>query len=534
MLWSDGPQCQSSTVQPSTIVPTSQGASVRPDGGRQPDGPDTPDLAEPDGLRLVSDVLLIALEGPVGSGKTTLLSTLAAWYEGEGRRVDGFLAIAGERGEPGRGAMRYDLRLVASGRTLPFAYRDDHARPPYRFDADTAEALQRWADGLPSDPPPDLLLLDEFGRVEAEGGGHLALWPAVEAAGPEVVAVAVREGVLEAVEQRLGRRFDVRVDASEPGAWESLRAACRAHQDWSRVGAWGAGSGGIEVTLGSALHGARLPMRGLVLSTLQAIMMAFAGDGLGRRARVVWVPFIAAGLKAVSPAGSRLRPMLAISVQGMLFGGATALLGWNGVGIAVGGGLVGAWAAAQGILLQLLLIGSDLLVAYQAATDWLAGRWGLGAPAIGLFIAVWILGFGAVSATVTWAVWRRRRLPRRLEQALDRGARGFGLGTTRSWRDAAVQGLRDLARPVFWLPLLLVIAILLTAGSSLERATWIVIRAATIGFLLFALAGALDFQRLIEWLRGRGYWGPAHAFHSAVRGRDGTGPRGADRDPSDD
>ncbi len=472
-------------------------------------------------------MLLIALEGPVGSGKTTLLSTLAAWYQGEGRRVDGFLAVAGERGEPGRGALRYDIRLVATGRTLPFAVRDDATRPPYRFNADTELELQRWAASLPDDPPPDLLVLDEFGRVEAAGGGHLALWPAVETAAPEAVAVAVRSGVVEAVEKRLGRRFDVRIDASRPGAWESLRAACRAHEDWSRVGTWGAGSGGVEVTLGSALHGARVPFRGLALSTLQAIMMAFAGDGLGRRARVVWVPFIAAGLKAISPAGSRLRPMLAISIQGILFSGATTVLGWSSVGIAVGGGLVGAWAAAQGILLQLLLIGTDLLVAYQAVTDWLASRWGLGAPAIGLFIVAWVAGYGVAAGLATWAVWRRRRLPRRLERALERGARGFGIGERRPWSAAAVRGLRDLARPVFWLPLLLVVAVLLAAGSSLERASWIVVRAATLGFLLFSLAGALDFQRLVEWLRDRGHWGPALAFSRAVRGRREGGDRPA-------
>ncbi|MFO7893236.1 MAG: DUF2478 domain-containing protein [Longimicrobiales bacterium] len=483
-------------------------------------------------------MLLIALEGPVGSGKTTLLSTLAAWYQAEGRPVDGFLAIAGSRGEPGRGALRYDLRLVSSGRTLPFATRDPDASPPYRFDPDTADALLRWAEGLSADAPPDLLVLDEFGRVEAEGGGHLAIWPAVEASAPEVVAVAVRAGVREAVEGHLGRRFDVRIDASDPGAWDALRSACHAHRDWSRIGVWGAGSGTVEVTLGSALHGARVPFRGLVLSTVQAIMMAFAGDGLIRRARAVWVPFIAAGLKAISPAGSRLRPMLAISVQGMLFAGATTVLGWNGLGIAVGGGLVGAWAAAQGVLLQLLLIGSDLLLAYQSVIDWVTARWPLGEVGVAAVLGAWITGYGLIAAAATWAVWRRRKLPRRLERALDRGAHGFAdrVGRSpRSWGTAAGSGLRDLARPVFWLPLVVVVAILLAVGSPWERAAWIVVRAATIGFLLFSAARALDIHRFVAWLRGRGHWGPALAFGRAVRGArtrsdETTPPSGTDAD----
>jgi len=468
-------------------------------------------------------MLLIAVEGPVGSGKTTLLRDLAEWARGTGKVVDGFVALGGDRPEPGRGAERYDLRMLGEERVLPFAVRDPAASPPYRFEAATGEALRAWAEGLRDRPRPALLVLDELGRVEAAGGGHLALWPSVREAAPEVVAVAVRAELREAIEERLGRPFDLRVDASDPDAGESLRSACLAHRDWTRVGAWGAGSGGVEMTLGSALHAARIPFRGLFLATFQAILMSYAGDGLGERRRVVWVPFIAAGLKALSPAGGRLRPMLAISVQGVLFQGATSVLGWRALGIAVGGGLVGAWSSAQGIVIQLLLIGSDLLRACEAVVEWIAGPETLGESGVVALALAWIGVCGLASGTATWVWWRRRRLPRLLERGLERGARGFAsqLGSSpRSWRTAALHALRDLARPFFWLPLLVVVAVLLAAGSPWERSLWIVVRAATIGFLLFALARGVDMNRLVERLRARGHWGPALAFRQAMHGEE--------------
>ncbi len=477
-------------------------------------------------------MFLIAVEGPVGGGKTTLLSGLVEWFRAQHLSADGFLAVAGDRAVGRRGAESYALRMVASDESMPLAVRDPSRTPPYRLLPEATAYLEVWAEGLKEQPPLHLLVLDEFGPMEAAGGGHMALWPALEEAVPAVVVVAVRTGLVGAIEKRLGRSFDLRVDATAPGAWNELRVACRAHRDWVRVGAHGAGAGGIEITLGSALHGARVPMAGTLLSAIQVAVMTLAGSGLGRRIRVVWVPFIAAGLKALSPAGSRLRPMLAISIQGLLFAGATAVAGWNALGVLVGGWLVGAWAASQGILLQYLLVGSELLRAYEAATGWLASHGFAGAPAIAGVIAGYIALSGTGGAVAAYLTWRQRRLPDRVQRMLEEGARGIRWSTSSpSWRGAARGGIGDLLRPVFWVPLGIIVAILLLAGSPWERAFWVIVRAATIGFLVFSAARTVDPRRIAAWLRARGHWGPALAFNRAVRS---SSTDAADRDGGGD
>jgi nucleoside-triphosphatase THEP1 len=473
-------------------------------------------------------MLLIALTGPIGSGKSTTLEALAGWASSEGLRTEGFVQRAlGVRGRRRQGAPGYALVHLATGDALPFAERefDEAGRGRgYRFHAPAlAEAHQRVAEALTS-TPPDLLLLDEFGREEAAGGGHVGLWPQVAEAAPGTVVLAVRQGWIPQVEAALGRRFD-RVLTLPPGegpardeALQELRALVLEERDWARVGLYGAGSGGFEWSVGSALHAIRLPLRGLALSSTQAAVMVFAGAGLGRRSRVVWVPFIAAGIKALSPAGSRVRVMMAITIQGLLFGGGTRLLGWNPLGIVVGGALVGAWAAAQGLLLQYLLVGSDLLRAYETVISWVLQRWSVGMPGIALLLGGWVGSWALVSGTVSLVAWRKGVLPARLSDALDRGASGL------RWEEPAPsavsalgRGLRDILRPVFWIPVMIVVLILLSAGATWERAFWISARALTVGVVLFSLVRAFDPRGFVRWLRNRGHWGPAVAFERALR-----------------
>ncbi len=452
----------------------------------------------------------------MGSGKSTLLSTLAVWWKARGNRLDGVISEASAGREQDHGAAEYVLHWPGTGERALLARRDETRSPAYRFEDAAWARLAKWRESLASASPAPLIVLDEFGRLEAAGEGLMQHWPAIVAADPEIVVITVREDVAAAIEARTGR-FDVRVDPRAADAWDRVRAACVEHADWSRVGLYGAGSGGVEVTIGSALHGARVPLRGLALSSTQAAVMAHAGEGLGRRARVVWVPFIAAGLKALSPAGSRVRPMLAITIQGILFALTSSTLGWNAFGVGLGGAMVGMWAAGQGLVLQYLLVGSDLLRAYEAVVSWVAARWDVGLPGMLTAIAIWVAAWGMVAGIATLAVWKRRALPQRLRATMERGIIRVRLQGRATGRLAALaQAARDVARPVFWIPVLLVVTILLLSGSPAERAFWVVARAATVGFVLFSLVRMVDPPRVVNWLRVHGHWGPAIAFARAL------------------
>ena len=270
----------------------------------------------------------------------------------------------------------------------------------------------------------------------------------------------------------------------------------------------------LKRSVGAMLHTAQVPFRGIALSSVQSMVMTYAGDGLGVRGKVIWVPFISAGMKALSPSGSRLNPMLAISVQGILFTCATEVLGWNFLGVAVGGFLIGAWAAAQGVLLQLLFVGGDLITMYDKVLKWIAGLLHLPPPGLVGLLVLWSSLAGIIASAVTvYTYSRRHRTPKKLQYLLSQGATMFIQGEAkRSWRSAIRQSFRDLVRPFFWVPIAILMVLILVSGSSLERAFWIAVRASTIAMVFFSLARAFDPRSFLKWLRTKGYWGPAYAF----------------------
>jgi hypothetical protein len=256
--------------------------------------------------------------------------------------------------------------------------------------------------------------------------------------------------------------------------------------------------------------------------------MTYCADGLGHRRRIVWVSLIAASLKALSPVGNRVRPMIAITVQGILYGMAITLLGWNVLGAALGGFLVGAWSALLGVALQYLFVGNELLRAYDSILQWIARQLGVQALGFLALVAGWTVLCGLVSGGLTLLAWsRRHRMPEQLHNAIFKRETlvAFDGQPAGVW-GAMRRGMKDIARPVFWLPVAIVVGVMFAMGSPAESALWVVVRAGGVGFVLFSLVRAFDVQRFIQWLLKRGHWGPALAYQRAM-----DRIRGSDRPP---
>lgn len=444
-------------------------------------------------------MLLIAVTGPVGSGKTSFLKRFAE----RNPHVDGFLQVAGPRTEAERGAEGYSLHLIRSDETLPFLVRTPSGG--YDLVEPTADRLQRWAESIES----EVLLLDEFGRWEAEGKGHIAVWPLIAGSSAAVVLMSVRESALESLPDQLGRPFDLVIRVTDPDADAQLDAVLSQFRDWERVGVYGAGAGGIEATVGSALHTVKFPITGLVMASTQVVVMSLAAEKLQRRERVVWVSTISAGLKALSPSGSRLGPMLAITVQGILATAAYRLIGWNRAGAFTAGGVACAWAGLQGLFIQYLLLGGNLQKAFDAITRWVNRSFNVPTPGlIACVIAVACI-YAAIGGTFTaWAWGRRNRFAAQLSERIQKRPEVLDRVQRKPFWRAAL----DLFRPSFLLPTLIVCAILLAAGSTTAEIGWILLRAFAVGLALLGAVRWLDPKGFVRWLRRRGKWGPAYAL----------------------
>jgi len=456
--------------------------------------------------------LLIAVTGGPGAGKTSLLSDLARTLTGGGRRVEGVLAPAGRRPMPDQPAEEYWLRIVGTEDELSWAVRDESSNPPYSFEPETERRLRNWARQLPRRIP--VLLMDEFGKLELAGRGLMPVWPLLVDAQPQIVVIAVREELVDRIEGLLGRPFDLRIAASSPDALLRLQRAAEDYGEWTRLGLIGGASGGVEMSVGSMLHAAHIPGTGLILCSLQGVMMTFAGFGLAQPGRVIWVPFISAGLKALSPAGSRVRPMIAICAQGLLYGGAVQTLGWNAWGVTAGGALIGAWSVLQGFVLQYLFLGGELTRAYDTVVLMMADRWGVTAPSLPWLVVAWAISCAVLSGGFSFAAWRLRTPPAALQRLIEQEKSRESVAPRR-----AKTRLHELAHWQFWLPLLIVGGILLATGRSWESVAWLALRFVAVGFLLLTLVSLVRPARWAEHLRRLGWWGPALAMSGAFSRR---------------
>ena len=458
--------------------------------------------------------LLIAVTGGPGASKTSLLAELTATQLSRGQRVEGVLALAGRRGQPGQGAEEYWLRLIGTEQELSWAVRDESLIPPYYFEPETEKKLHAWAERLAALPPPPVLILDEFGKLELMGRGLLPVWKRLAVTPPPIVIITVRTDLVGQVEQLLGRRFDLCIPAGSPEALPRLLRATEDYGEWTRLGLVGGAAGGIEMTAGAMLHAARVPGRGLLMCSLQGAMMTFAGFGLAQPGRVIWVPFISAGLKALSPAGSRVRPMIAICAQGLLYGGAVQVLGWNALGVTLGGALIGAWSAIQGFLLQYLLLGGELVRTYDTIVLWLAEKWHLTAPALPWLVSGWAAACALVAGGVAAVAWKLRAPPAALRRIIEREQAG-----TPVVRARGAGRWREFGHWQFWLPLVVVSGVLLAVGRSWESVAWLALRFVAVGFVLMTLVSLIRPARWAEQLRRLGWWGPALAVDQALRQR---------------
>ncbi len=448
-------------------------------------------------------MLLVIVTGPVGSGKSTLLKEVSERLIARRRNVAGFLQPAGQRLEGRRGAESYDLVIIPTGERFTFAQRDETRRPRYQFsEPDIAPFLHQ----------AEIFVIDEFGPLEAAGGGHFRFWPQILAAKPAIVLLSVREDQVEAVSARLAHPIDLVIDLREPQAASRLESLCVDARDWEAVGVYGAGAGAIEATLGSVLHGAKVPLRGNILSALQTILLTSAAEGLARPERVGWSALVAAGLKALSPSGSRLRPMLAISVQGALYAASIRLLGFHPLSVFVGGFLIGAWAGGQGVLLQWLLVGGDLFKAYDVVVHWIANQLGLTAPALPVVLSLCVLASALINGGVALGFWHQRHLGLQRLKA----THPFSPSKSDPSQHPLWSSIREMAHPMFWLPIALIVLVLLISGSHWEAALMIGLRSFAVGLVLFSVVRLIRVEAVSRALQKRGLLGPAAAVNRAL------------------
>jgi hypothetical protein len=282
-------------------------------------------------------------------------------------------------------------------------------------------------------------------------------------------------------------------------------------QNSDRIGKYAATQSFAEIGLGSVFHSLHVPLGGHFLSLNQGLILILAckGPEMTRRRAVsvsVGISSIAALMKALSPAGKRLMPMIAIGSQGLLFSAGPAILGLNLLGCILGMTLLSFWGFIQPLLMAYLLFGQTFFQAVQKL--WYGMATAVGIP---IEAGVWILVTGVgvkvllaiAVAITTWKASERfeEKYLRQIETAWNKTARSSLSGHSRLDEKQVgplLGSLRDLFNPWFLISFTLCVAfVLLTAEPAWEY----VLRTIGCSWLFFYCVRAFPrrwIERIIE------------------------------------
>jgi hypothetical protein len=259
----------------------------------------------------------------------------------------------------------------------------------------------------------------------------------------------------------------------------------------------------VEIGLGSILHGLKVPFTGYFLSLNQGFFLSRAVSQArslsGARVLPFQISSVAACLKSLSPAGKKLTPMLAISMQGVFFSIGTGAFGANLLGAIVGSVVCSLWAFVQPLILYTLLYGKTLADVGVYYLDKF-GLWG--------WVVALVVLKCSIAAALAIAGFRisQERFERYqaalLEAARARGAAPLAPGQHgSSWARAATGALRDLTRPLFLASIVLTAAFFWFNDHAWTEIFWKLLRPVALGFLIFFAVRTPLLLHLVRKLR---------------------------------
>lgn len=176
---------------------------------------------------------------------------------------------------------------------------------------------------------------------------------------------------------------------------------------------FGALWGLLEVVIGNALHMARVPFRGVLLSLCAIALLVCAREFLRPRGSLLLVGAVAASLKGASMGGLALAPMIAIAAEAALAEGIFALAGFHRGSALLAGGTIMVYTVMHSLAAQGVLFGLDIYRLYMDSLERLGEFIQLPPRSAWLLLAILAGGqiaLGVGAAFFGWQVGQRTRI----------------------------------------------------------------------------------------------------------------------------
>jgi nucleoside-triphosphatase THEP1 len=154
---------------------------------------------------------IVLITGAVTSGKTSFLSFLAKLFSPR-CQTDGFLAKAPERAHnSGQFASEYLLCRIKKKETHPWATPRKNNRG-YFFNPDTQNFLDNTVVDTLLSACPDMLFIDELGKLELSGGGLDKVLRAAISSGIKILVCTVKKKCFDDIVETYGFQNSICID----------------------------------------------------------------------------------------------------------------------------------------------------------------------------------------------------------------------------------------------------------------------------------------------------------------------------------
>jgi hypothetical protein len=240
-----------------------------------------------------------------------------------------------------------------------------------------------------------------------------------------------------------------------------------------------------EVALGSLAHALHIPLAGHLLSLNQSVLLTLALKTTQTRKSSVTVTSqisnTVAALKALSPFGARLKPMVGISVQGLLYSLGPMVFGPSFLGAILGSVLSSVWPFLQPLVWASLIFGTAFFEGLEKLWLEIAKYFNL-SPFLAIqILAGFVLLKMIIAAGLAGFVWKsgpsfEERYFYKINQwtkkaALSAKAKGLPVASlnptdsskTRQW--LAIQDIHRLLNPWFLISVILTVSFFIAARS---------------------------------------------------------------------
>lgn len=450
----------------------------------------------------------ILITGRVASGKTHLLkhliqNTKKSW------EIDGYYcpAISDRTHKSNIAANNYEIHFIRNKHKEIWATKNITTNT---FDFNE-EAINKFVLNQKEIDNSDLFFFDDIGALELEEKGLAAHLKKISTSSirNKFLIIVVKRRLLQDICNHFNINPDLIIDLDQDDFKSAYKKTIQFlyQSDGDRIAVFSAIAASIEVVAGSTLHALHIPLKGHFLALVQNYLLIYFGKALQGR-NLFWITSITAALKSFSPAGSKIKPMIYIFLQGVIFLLPSKIIGFNFLSVLIGSILMGQFTLFGSFLMDYILFGQAVIDSYINGVDKVLAWFGFNnlsfLQIVCLFVILKIILSLIIASTYflkklskleTWSL--------RFTNEKKFSSKEYFLAQPK-FKVSMKHALIDLLSPAFYLPFIL-LSLMIFFFSGIDSISFgiTILRGLILAWLGFLIARRIDYNKIIQFLEKR-------------------------------